>query len=145
MKMLFLGLFFSVSAFAIQQADHPGEEKAVYQAILDYVEGIYNGEPERIQRSVHPQMRKHGFYIQDGAYTEVPMTFERLVKLAATFKKEGRIPADATFEITIFEVMDQTASAKLTAFWGMDYFHLAKFDGKWMITNVLWQSLPSEK
>jgi len=27
----------------------------------------------------------------------------------------------------------------------MDYFHLAKYDGKWMIVNVLWQSLPPRK
>ena len=37
--------------------------------------------------------------------------------------------------------MNQTASAKLTAAWGVDYFHLAKYGGKWKIVHVLWQSL----
>lgn len=42
--------------------------------------------------------------------------------------------------MTIFDVLDQTATVKLVAEWGTDYMHLAKFDGKWMIINVLWQS-----
>jgi hypothetical protein len=39
-------------------------------------------------------------------------------------------------------VLDQTASAKLTASWGIDYLLLAKYDGRWMITHVLWQTPP---
>lgn len=121
------------------------EEEAVYKAVQDYVEGVYLGQPERIERSVHSQMRKHGFYLTEAGYRNIPMTFDQLVKLAATWKKAGNIPADATYEITLFEVSDQTATAKLTAFWGMDYFHLAKFDGKWQISNVIWQSIPDKK
>ncbi|MDH3628431.1 MAG: nuclear transport factor 2 family protein [Acidobacteriota bacterium] len=30
---------------------------------------------------------------------------------------------------------------RLTAEWGVDYFHLAKYDGKRMLVHVLWQSL----
>ena len=45
-------------------------------------------------------------------------------------------------EIVVYDVVDQTASAKLTAMWGIDYMHLAKFDGKWMITDILWQTPP---
>lgn len=32
-----------------------------------------------------------------------------------------------------------------TAAWGIDYFHLAKLDGKWMIMNVRWQSIPDQE
>ncbi len=28
---------------------------------------------------------------------------------------------------------------KLSASWGVDYFHLARESGKWKIINVLWQ------
>lgn len=38
-------------------------------------------------------------------------------------------------------ILDKTASAKLTAHWGVDSFHLAKIDGQWRIVQVLWQSL----
>jgi hypothetical protein len=35
------------------------------------------------------------------------------------------------------------ASAKLVAAWGVDYLRLAKYDGRWMIVNVLWRSPPA--
>jgi hypothetical protein len=54
----------------------------------------------------------------------------------------NRTPANAPKDITVFDVQDQTASAKLTAWWGTDYLLLAKENGRWMITHVLWQSPP---
>jgi hypothetical protein len=53
-------------------------------------------------------------------------------------------PATAPKDIQLFEVLDQTASAKLTAFWGIDYLLLAKYDGRWMISHVLWQTPPKK-
>ena len=125
---------------------HKADEEGVRAAILDYVEGIYEVDPSRIERSVHSSLRKHGFYYQKGTWHETPMTYQQLYDLAATWNKDGkRANADSPKEITIFEVEDQTASAKLVAAWGQDYFHLAKYDGKWMITNVIWQSLPDKQ
>lgn len=120
------------------------DEEGVRQAILDYVEGVYEVAPERIRRSVHPDLHKFGYSRRgpDEDYHRVPMTFDQLVELAATYNVNGRVPADAPKDIELFEVLDKTASAKLTAHWGVDYFHLAKIDGKWMIVQVLWQRLP---
>ena len=52
--------------------------------------------------------------------------------------------ADAPKQVEIFEVLDQTANVKVTAWWGVDYLLMGKFDGKWMITHVLWQSPPKK-
>jgi hypothetical protein len=73
------------------------------------------------------------------------MAFQQLVEIAKTFNKEGKLRKDAPKEIDIYDVLDQTATVKLTAEWGIDYMHLAKVDGKWMIVNVLWQSHPPAK
>ena len=120
------------------------DREAVERALLDYVEGVEQGRPELIERGVHPELAKFGFHRQsaDHEYRNIPMTFDGLVKLAATWKQDGHIPDDATHSVEIFEVLDQTASAKLTAFWGIDYMHLAKYDGQWKIVHVLWQSAP---
>jgi hypothetical protein len=67
------------------------------------------------------------------------MTFDQLVELAGKWNAKGWLAKDAVKKIEIFDVQDQTASGKLTAYWGTDYFQLAKFDGKWMIVNILWQ------
>jgi hypothetical protein len=121
------------------------EREAVRQAVLDYVEGVYQVEPARIERSVHPDLSKRGYWRETGkeSYTNGKMTFAALVEVAKTWNKSGnRVTKDSPKEITIFDVQDQTASAKLVAAWGTDYFHLAKYEGKWMIVNVLWQSPP---
>jgi hypothetical protein len=124
------------------QAD--AEREAVRQAVLDYVEGVYQVDASRIERSVHPDLAKRGFSVKKGEtiYTPHVMTFQQLVNLARNYNKDGHIPADAPKEIVIFDISDQTASAKLTAVWGIDYIHLAKYDGKWKFINVLWQSPP---
>lgn len=119
------------------------EREAVERAVMDYVEGAYNVDPSLTRRSVHPNLAKLGFVQQDGQYVERPMTFEELVEVVKVFNKGGKIPSDAPKKVTIYEILDQTASAKLEAWWGIDYVHLAKFDGKWMIVNVLWQTLPA--
>jgi hypothetical protein len=119
------------------------ERAAVERAVLDYAEGAYNVDPALIKRSVNPGLAKLGFVQENGKYVAHPMTFEELVKIAGTFNRDGRIPKDAPKKVTIYEVLDQTACAKLEAWWGIDYVHLAKFEGKWKIINVLWQTFPA--
>ena len=120
-----------------------GDKEAVRQAALDYVEGIYNVQPDRIERSVHPNLVKRGFYKKDAAtpYAEMPMTYEQLVKLAASWNKDGKRDTSIK-EVVVLEVLDQTAVAKVRASWGIDYMMLGKYDGQWKITQILWQSHP---
>jgi hypothetical protein len=132
------------SVAAQQSPGADAEREAVRQAVLDYVEGVYEVNPARIERSVHPELVKRGFFVKKGetAYSSDSMTFQQLVALAGTYNKSGRIGKDAPKEIVVFDVSDQTASAKLTAVWGIDYIHLAKYEGKWKFVNVLWQTPP---
>ena len=116
---------------------------AVRMAALDYVEGVYNVQPERIQRSVHPNLEKRGFHRKEAAapYTEGRMTFDQLVNLAKTWNREGKRDTSIK-KVEVLDVLDQTAVAKVTASWGVDFMLLAKFDGAWKITQILWQSPP---
>ncbi len=131
---------------AIALAGTAEDEAGVREAVLDYVEGVYEVDPSRIERSVHPDLAKHGFYRPEpGApYKKVPMSFDQLVNLAANYNKDGRVPKDAPKEVILFEVLDKTASIKLIASWGIDYMHLVKEEGKWKIVYVLWQGHPEE-
>jgi hypothetical protein len=146
MKSLALLPFLTLGlAFSAEASDNAADREAVRSAVLDYVEGVYNVDPTRIERSVHPKLAKIGFYrsATDPTYRAGNgMTYEGLIEVAKTWNKSGKLRKDAPKEITVFEVLDQVATAKLVAEWGIDYFHLAKFDGKWMIVNVIWQSPP---
>ena len=117
---------------------------AVRQAALDYVEALYEVDSTRIMRSVHPDLRKYGYYKRDGTYRGTVMTYEQLRGLATRWNEnQKRVdPDSAVKEAVVFEVLDQTASAKVVAHWGIDYMHLVKEDGTWKIRQVLWQSPP---
>ena len=142
-SLLFL-LFMIMAVPVVAPAQSSPEQEAVKQAVLDYVEGIYEVTPTRIERSIHPEMAKRGFFIKKGetVYSPHTMTFAQLVELSKNYNKDGHVPKDAPKEVAVYDVSDQTASAKLTAVWGIDYLHLAKYDGKWKIINVLWQTPP---
>ncbi len=131
-------MLLSASAVYSQTSD----KELVKAAIEDYVEGIYQVQPDRIKKSVHPELVKKGYWKgkdkTEYAYDGI-MTFDQLIKLAETWNAKGQLAKDAPKKIEIYDVQDQTACGKLTAHWGTDYFQLAKIDGKWMIMNILWQ------
>jgi hypothetical protein len=136
----------AVSPAVSSQTNGAADRDAVRQAALDYVEGIYTVAPDRIKRSVHPALVKRGFYKKDAAtpYVEMPMTFDQLVNLAASWNKEGTRNTSVK-EVAVLDVLDQTAVAKVTASWGVDYMLLGKYDGTWQITQILWQSPPPKR
>lgn len=140
-------LFFFVLTAAMRPlaAQGASDKEGVRRAVLDYVEGFYEGDTTKLIRSIRPEVVKYGFFKPkaDGPYAGEAMPWKEFLSYANGVKARGKpTPATAPKEITILDVADQTASAKLTAWWGIDYLHLAKFDNKWMITQVLWQSPP---
>jgi len=145
MTRLLLALLLLVPlAFGLSRAPSD-DHAAVEAAVRDYVEALYLVKPERIERSVHPALEKIGFYRppESGAYrTPSKMTFEQLRELAAGWNKGGREGQDIPYQIQVLDVLDVTASAKLTAKWGVDHMHLAKLGGQWKIVQILWQSPP---
>jgi hypothetical protein len=121
------------------------DSAAVRAAVADYVDAIYLADTSRIIRSVRPELAKRGYWIprDQTVYSSEPMTFVELINVARTWNpNRRRNPDSMPKEIQILDLLDQTASAKLVAQWGVDYFHLARYEGRWMIVNVLWQSPP---
>ena len=125
-------------------AQTAADKDAVRQAALDYVEGVYQVDPSRIERSVHKNLTKRGFWREpaEAAYRpESVMTFDQLMKLTAAWNKDGKRDTSIK-QVEVLDVLDQTASAKIVAMWGIDYMHLAKYDGRWQIINIVWQAHP---
>ena len=142
-RIALVALLLSVCA-AVASAQTAADKAAVRQAALDYVEGIYTVDTSRIERSVHRNLTKRGFWREPAEATyrpETVMTFDQLMKLTATWNKDGRRDTSIK-QVEVLDVLDQTASAKIVAMWGIDYMHLAKYDGRWQIINIVWQAHP---
>lgn len=123
------------------------DREGVRRAVLDYVEGFYEGDSTKHVRSIRPEVFKYGFFIprDSSKYQGQQMTWSGFHNYTRNVRTNNRpAPANAPKDIVIYDVLDQTASAKLTAYWGIDYLLLAKYDGKWMVTHVLWQTPPKK-
>ena len=160
MKKYFLTLFFILSVFMIVSCEKKVNIKVdkevkspdylkVEAAIKDYVEGLYLVDSTRIDKSVDKKLRKIGYWYHPDKKMYVDnleMTHTQLSNLAAKWNKSGKSANEnSPKEIVIYDVNTKTASAKLTAEWGIDLFHLAKVDDQWKIINVIWQSQPKEE
>lgn len=126
-----------------QSARERADREAVHRAVLDYVEGFYEGDTTKFVRSVAPNVFKYGYAMRGDAYVGSQMPYSGFISFARGVQQgRNRPPANAPKEITLFDVQDQTASAKLTAWWGVDYLLLAKQSGQWQVTQVMWQTPP---
>ena len=149
MKTTGAGLLFLAALLAPTSAPGqvPADRAAVERAVLDYVEGFYEGDTAKLVRSIHPGVTKYGYYIprDSSRYLGEAMPWPEVLSYARGVKQRNRpAPATAPKKVEIFDIQDQTASAKLTAYWGTDYLLLAKYNGKWMVREVLWQTPPKK-
>jgi hypothetical protein len=145
-RIAVLALAVTVVGWTAQARSQANAEKeAVAAAAMDYLVALYEAKPDLIARSVHTDLAKRGYFRKKGetAFSSAPMSYQQLYDLAGTWNKDGKRPvATAPKDVVVYEVLNQTASAKVTALWGIDYMHLAKYDGKWKIVNILWQEPP---
>ncbi len=123
-----------------------GQDRAkIERAALDYLEGFYEGDTAKIIRSIHPELHKNGYSIDKNtkAFKNSIMTYERAIGFAREVNENPRwaAPADAVKEVEILDANTKIANVKVTAYWGIDYMLMVKFEDQWMITKVLWQSL----
>lgn len=144
---VFLLIMFAVSFSSFGQTT-PSDDAAsgVRQACFNYIDTFYKADTTLAYQSVHPTLQKRGYAYDEKTATyskQLEMPFPALIRLANVWNKDGkRTNARSPRAVEVFEVADKTASAKVTAVWGIDYLHLVKENGRWMIVNVLWQSPP---
>jgi hypothetical protein len=118
------------------------DAKSIEQAVQNYVSAIYDMKPELLDKSVSPRLQKVGYTpTQDGSQLEESwMTHAELKDLAGYLNRDGMFdPKTSPREVTILDHTDLIANVKLHAAWGIDYIHLTKFSGEWMIMNVIWE------
>jgi len=133
------------SAAARADAQTAQDSLAIRQTALDYIEGWYEGNAERMSRALHPDLAKRIVQPQpDGAQLR-NMTAEQLVE--ATRRGGGRTtPVDKQRkEVTILDIYGNAASVRVLAADWIDFLHIGKAGDHWVIINVLWELTPEAK
>jgi hypothetical protein len=141
---LILTLLTTASAASAQTTAPNANEAAIKQTALDYIEGWYEGNAERMERALHPELAKRI------VRTNPQNNQSRLDQMSAmslvmgTRRGGGKdTPKERQQkDVTILDVYENAASVKIVASDWIDYLHMAKFNGRWVIVNVLWELKP---
>jgi len=119
------------------------DSSGIRQAALDYIEGYYEGNAERMARAVHPELAKRIVNVDErGRYRLGQMSAMTLVEGTRAGGGKDTPVAERRKDVTIFDIYQNAASAKIYASGWVDYLHLAKWNGRWVIINVLWELHP---
>ena len=142
-KLIFLLLLFSSAKFASAQ-----EKEKVERACLNYIEGFYEGDTTKLIAALKPSLHKIGYWKNKntGVYDfDGQMTYREALDYAKNIMaKKNFAKADAPKKVEVLDVGNTIASAKVWAWWGIDYFLLSKQADKWIIEQVLWEGPPTK-
>jgi hypothetical protein len=132
------------SSRAEAQAPSRADSAAIRAVALDYIEGWYAGDAERMQRSLHPELAKRILEREaNGGRSRLSsMTADQLV--GATRRGGGRQTPAARrrTDVRIHDIFGNAASVRVDAGDWVDLMHLSRTDEGWRIVNVLWEYRP---
>ena len=121
----------------------PATRAAIEATCFDYLDGQLEGDPERVARSLHPDLAKRRALGEtaDEKLGLRRMSKEELVDL--TRRGALKTPkAQWNRSCTALDVAGNAAVARAETPWFVDFFHLGKFGDRWIIVNALWYSKP---
>jgi len=117
------------------------DNEAIIGTALDYLEGWFEGNPERMSRAVHADLAKRiAMPTENGCRALQHMGKETLVQY--TTQKGAGDEVDLRDKIQVLDVFGHAAVVRADAGDWVDYLQIAKLDGKWIIVNVLWELYP---
>ena len=117
---------------------------AIRQAALDYIEGWYEGNAERMERALHPELAKR-IVTTNPRNGRSNLGQQSALTLINNTKGGGgkETPADQQRkDVRILDIFQNAASVRVDASTWVDYLQLAKWNGRWVIVNVLWELRP---
>lgn len=122
------------------------DQALIRQAALDYIEGWYKGNAERMERALHPELAKRIVNLDQktGQQWVGTMGATNLVQSTRAGYGTNTPKEKQQKDVTILDVFGNTASVKVVASDWIDYMHLAKWNGEWKIVNVLWELKPKQ-
>lgn len=144
MRVATFSLVFVLAVPPAVRAQTSADSAAIRATALDYVEGWYEGNPERMGRALHPELVKRIVVSDTATGRSVLQNMGASALVNGTRHGYGKsTPKERQEkEVRILDIYGNAASARATMADWIDYMQLAKVDGRWMIVNVLWERKP---
>ncbi len=109
----------------------PTDRDLVTRAALDYFEGWFDGDPERMDRALHAELVKRDGDDELDALTKADM-------VEATRRGQGRRDSGREVEVEVVDIHGPIASAVVRSVPYREYLHLVRTNDGWKIANTLY-------
>ena len=116
------------------------DSAAIRATALDYAEGWYEGNAERMERALHPELAKRIMRTTpEGRSRLEQMSAMTLVQGTRAGGGKSTPPDRQQKDVYILDIFNGAASVKTVMSGWIDYMHMARWNGRWVIVNVLWE------
>ena len=138
---------FALAMLAAPSAAQTAADSAGVRATaLDYIEGWWTGNADRMSRAVHPRLAKRFVFREDNGESGFGhTTADGLVDSTRKGRGTGLPAEKRRADLTVLDIYGDIATVKLSSTGLVDYLHLVRWNGDWKIVNVLWAPGPESK
>lgn len=128
-------------AYAPAEAQTAQDSAAIRSTALDYIDGYWSGDAQRMASALHPELVKRirGADPSTGREWIDDQGASRLVRGTARGGGRETPRADRRSDVRILDIFHNTASVRVDAGLWVDYMHMVRWGGRWVIINVLWE------
>ena len=126
-----LCLTFNLSTHAQTKTN---DSAAIQATVTNYIEAYYTGDAPRMQGTLHPHYLKHMIH------GDIPMrewTGQQMVQSVRSNGPADMPAGEKTEQVTVMDISEDIASAKLVTPHWVDYMTLQKVNGDWKILSVV--------
>ena len=121
------------------------DTSAVRAVALDYIEGWYDGDAERMERALHDDLVKRTPLRGDEAEADDLRRVSKARMVELTQSGGGRDVADPAIEVFVDDLSGDIACARTVCADFVDYLHLVRTSDGWRIDDPCEQSARKSK
>lgn len=143
MKYSFALLCLLLLGVSVSFAQTDADRDAIKRTALNYAEGWYEGNAEKMESALSPDLAKRIVRTNPQGQSGLgQMTAMTLVQGTRGGSGKQTPKEEQQKDVTILDTMGGAATVKLEMRDWVDYMHIGKMNGKWVIINVLWEMKP---
>lgn len=123
---------------------------AIKTTALNYIEGYFYKDAERMEKALHPELVKRSIQrTKDGTEFILNLGASYMImRTSHNTNKHAAYPEDSIISIVeIYDIVGNAATLKVSTnqYNFIDYLHVGKFNNEWKIINVFWATKPKQE
>ncbi len=140
---LVLCLSVVIAATLCVSAQANSDRDAIKRTALTYAEAWYEGDGAKMEQALSTELAKRIVRNDQHGFSRIDqMSAMTLVYLTRGGLGKETPKAEQKKDVTILDITGGAATVKLEMRDWVDYMHIARVNGLWVIVNVLWETKP---